>query len=440
MRHRFAQAVTDIKEFQSKALFWADYNFQTVCYLDNNEYPGHQYATYDTLIGIGEIDAISCKTGHAFERLKSFQREKSDWLFGFLGYDLKNEIESLSSVHPDYTEFPDLYFFQPKHVLKIRNNIVTIYSMDNDPSGIFNQILHTQPYVDRRIIEPVTLKSRFSKAHYIHTVENIRTHMAKGDVYELNLCMEFYGRMVHANPLELFNRLNKISKAPFSAYFKSGDKYLICASPERFLKKMGDKLISQPIKGTMHRGRISGEDEMLKNILRGDPKERAENMMIVDLVRNDLARSCVPSSVTVEELFEVKTFEQVHQLVSTISGRLKEDVHFIDAIKNAFPMGSMTGAPKIKSMELIEKYERTKRGLYSGALGYITPGNDFDFNVVIRSMIYNREQAYLSFQVGSAITYNSVPEREYEECMLKARGMRQAIDSLDVKPVKAIPL
>jgi para-aminobenzoate synthetase component 1 len=231
------------------------------------------------------------------------------------------------------------------------------------------------------------------------------------------------------NPVETYLRLSEISSAPFGAYYKLNDKYLLCSSPERFMKKAGNKLISQPIKGTIKRGGTDEEDIELKHSLLNDVKERAENVMIVDLVRNDLAKSCRPGSVKVEELFGIYTYPTVHQMISTVTGELDEQTHFIDALRNAFPMGSMTGAPKIEVMKLIEYYETTKRGLFSGSVGYITPDGDFDFNVVIRSLFYNEANKYLSYSTGGAITYDSIPEKEYEECMLKAKGIMKALGS-----------
>ena len=201
----------------------------------------------------------------------------------------------------------------------------------------------------------------------------------------------------------------------------------MCASPERFLARRGKKIISQPVKGTARRGATISEDKLILETLKNDPKEQAENVMIVDLVRNDLSHHAYRGSVKVEELFGLKSFRQIHQMVSTITSEIKNDVPFSEVIKNAFPMGSMTGAPKIRAMELIEEYENTKRGIYSGAIGYITPGGDFDFNVIIRSIIYNSENRYLSFMAGSAITIGADAEKEYEECLLKAVTMNKVL-------------
>src|SRR5690606_8474955 len=191
--------------------------------------------------------------------------------------------------------------------------------------------------------------------------------------------------------------------------------------------KEGHKIISQPIKGTMRRGSNESEDNVLKDQLYHSEKERAENMMIVDLVRNDLARSAIPGSVKVDELFGIYTYPKVHQMVSTVSANAGSDVAFSEIIRNAFPMGSMTGAPKVSAMKLIEQFESSRRGLFSGAAGYITPNGDFDFNVVIRSILYEQKTKKISFQVGSAITYDAVPDQEYQECQLKAEAMRQVL-------------
>ena len=253
----------------------------------------------------------------------------------------------------------------------------------------------------------------------------IKKHISKGDIYEMNFCQEFYSRKTEIFPPELYLGLNRLSPSPFSAYMKYGRKYLISSSPERFLAKRGEKIISQPIKGTIRRGQDPDEDLILKAELEKNEKERAENIMIVDLVRNDLSKTAKNGSVKVEELCRIYSYEHVHQMISTITSRFdSEQFDIVDVIRNAFPMGSMTGAPKIKAMELIDSYEKTKRGLYSGAIGYIAPNSDFDFNVVIRSILFNSTNKYLSYTVGSAITFQSVPEEEYKECILKAKGLQ----------------
>ena len=253
------------------------------------------------------------------------------------------------------------------------------------------------------------------------------SHIHRGDIYEANFCMEFFAENAYVAPVEIYQKLNAISHPPFATYFKNNHQFLLCASPERYLRKEGNKVISQPIKGTAKRHSDKVLDEQSKTELAQNPKERSENVMIVDLVRNDLSHTATKGSVIVEELCEIYSFEQVHQMISTIVSTVEDVTSPIEILKSTFPMGSMTGAPKISAMKIIEELEATKRGLYSGAVGYFTPDNDFDFNVVIRSILYNAQNEYLSFSVGSAITSQANPEQEYEECLLKAKAMFEVL-------------
>ena len=417
--------------FKRQIFKWTT-QFERVCYLDSNDYPQELGDSYDCLVGVGmesELLMDQERGADPFLQLQNYYETKKDWLFGFLTYDLKNDIENLVSENNDGLGFPKLHFFEPSYVLKIKNGFVEIESKKEIPSVIF-QIISAIKLSKKE--EPIfektpKLQPRISKDDYLKTIRSIHEHLHKGDIYEMNFCQEFYAKNCELNISELFQKLNRISKAPFSAYYRLAEHHLLSSSPERFLKKEGNKLISQPIKGTTKRGKTIEEDRTLKKALSESQKDKSENVMIVDLVRNDLAKSCKAGSVKVEELFKIYPFEQVFQMISTISGQLKSDTHFIEAIKNAFPMGSMTGAPKVRSMQLIEHYEQSMRGLYSGAIGYITPKGDFDFNVVIRSILYNADRKYLSYQVGGAIVYDSIPENEYEECLLKAKGMLQAM-------------
>ena len=270
-------------------------------------------------------------------------------------------------------------------------------------------------------------QASLNREDYIEIIKKLRRHIEEGDCYEINFCHEFHGKIEEVNALELYSKLNQLSPNPFSCFQKHEKNYILSASPERFLKNEGGKIISQPIKGTRPRGESEVEDEALKKELRSDEKELAENMMIVDLVRNDLARSSKIGSVKVEEIFGIYSFKQVHQMISTVVSEKRTELDVFQVIKNAFPMGSMTGAPKVKVMQLIEQYENTKRGAFSGAAGYICPNGDFDFNVLIRSLFLNTKKETYSFQAGSAITYDSIPEKEYEECMLKAKAIMELI-------------
>lgn len=413
-------------DFKQRAFDWAA-KFDVACYLDSNGYQGIIGGEHDCLLAVGVASQI-CLTGEsgAFDALKNFVDEKQDWLFGYLTYDLKNDVEPrLSSNNFDGIGFPALHFFQPEVVVEIATDSITVHSLRISPAICFNKISqspiteHTGP-----IRNPKSeIRNRIPRSTYLDTVQRIHQHILRGDIYEMNFCQEFFAEQYQLDAVSAFKKLNALGKAPFSTFYRLNDRYLLCASPERFLKKSGKKLITQPIKGTMRRGKSAEEDAVLRQQLYCSPKDRSENVMIVDLVRNDLARSCRAGSVQVEELFGVYQFEQVFQMISTVTGELEPVVHPVDAIRRAFPMGSMTGAPKVRSMELIEFYEKTKRGLYSGAVGYFTPQGDFDFNVVIRSILYNAADQYLSFQAGGAIVFDSVPELEYEECLLKAQGM-----------------
>ncbi len=418
--------IDNADQFKQRVLAWADKNFQTVCFLDNNHYADYSNHTCEGLIACGSRDLLQLNSGNAFNSLKEFYENKKDWLFGFFGYDLKNEIEKLQSQNHDGLNFPDLFFFQPEWVIEIHEKNAVVHSFSS--KSFINLIAREEEKRQSLAAAPlIELHARISKSAYLQTLKKIRDHIVRGDIYEMNFCQEFFAENAKLNPLNAFLQLNELSQAPFSCYLKHDGRYLMSASPERFLKKQGSKLLSMPVKGTVRRGKNADEDEAMRNKLFSDQKERSENVMIVDLVRNDLSKSCISGSVKVEELFSIKTFPQVHQMVSAISGILRDDVHPVDAIKNAFPMGSMTGAPKMRAMELIERYEKSKRGLYSGAVGYITPEGDFDFNVVIRSLLYNSINQYLSFQVGSAIVFDSVPEQEYDECLLKAKALMEVV-------------
>ncbi len=339
-------------------------------------------------------------------------KQNKEFAFGYFTYDVKNQLEQLNSLHEDHINFPDYYFFVPE----------ILYTVNAIQDDALVQHLLTGGYKNA-----INLTAKVSKETYTKNVEQIKQHIIAGDVYELNYCMEFFTKGVNINPLQVYAALNQCSPTPFSAYLQLNNLYLMCASPERFLKKTGNNIYSQPIKGTIKRGKTEEEDKQLRNELFNSEKERAENLMIVDLVRNDLARSCETGSIKVDELFGIYSFKQVHQMISTVSGKVLDDMHPLDIIKHAFPMGSMTGAPKVMAMKLIEQYEATKRGLYSGAVGYFNPNGDFDFNVVIRSLQYNSQNKYLNAMVGSAITYDSIAEEEYNECLLKAQAILQAI-------------
>lgn len=413
--------------FKQQILTWAQ-QFREVVFMDSNDYP-QQYSSYDCILAVDAFTSIKTDYHNAFEDLKQYQQVTKDWLFGYLSFDLKNDVELLHSNNFDGLDFPDLFFFQPKKVFLLKGNQLEIQYLnmcDDEVEIDFKEIikLESQTFVTLSADE---VQQRISKENYLHKVNKILEHIHRGDIYEANFCMEFFIENANINPLEKFLKLNEISKSPLAVYFKNNTQFLLSASPERYVKKEGDLIISQPIKGTAKRFQDPTEDEKSKTELALDPKERSENIMVSDLVRNDLSRTAQKGSVKVEELCGIYSFEQVHQMISTITSRLDSQYTGVDVIKTTFPMGSMTGTPKVSVLKIIEELEETKRGLYSGAVGYFTPNGDFDFNVVIRSILYNQEKKYASFSVGSAITSQSVPEKEYEECLLKAKAMREVL-------------
>jgi para-aminobenzoate synthetase component 1 len=408
--------------FKRKALHWAS-TFDVFCCLDSNSF-NDPYSKFDTLIAVGVKDELTADAGTAFDQLETFREKYPGWMTGFLGYDLKNETENLKSLNADHLHFPDLYFFVPLYLVIIRGDEIEIIA--DDPQQIFDSI-ETQTIRGDGDPCGVNVQSRISKTLYLTAVENIKQHIVRGDIYVTNFCQEFYAEEADIDPLAVFLKLNKVSPNPFSVFFKWDDHYILCASPERFLAKRGCKLISQPIKGTAKRGKNEAEDEAIKQELRNQTKEQQENVMIVDLVRNDLTRSAKPGTVKTEELFGIYSFNQVHQMISTVVCEVQPRISDVRAIKNAFPMGSMTGAPKISAMQLMEEYESSKRGVYSGAIGYFGPDGDFDFNVVIRTLLYNQKNKYLSFHAGSAITFHADAEKEYDECLLKVKAILEVL-------------
>ncbi len=407
--------------------------FENVCVFDSNKNLNDgNYIEYAKLIAIGSSSELVIKNEtNALVDFQSYVTKNNGWLFGYLSYDFKNEIENLKSENIDGLNFPSLYFFSPKIVIEVSDSATVVHFDDSftnkSEAETICELAFSENYNSQKKSDNTIIKARISKEQYIESVTILKQRILRGDIYEVNFCQEFYSENATINPVEIFEKLNTISKAPFAAFCKFKKHYLLSSSPERFIKKQSNRLISQPIKGTIKRSQNLDEDEQLKNSLKNNLKEQNENVMIVDLVRNDLSKIASQGSVNVDELFGVYSFNQVHQLISTVSCDLKENLSFTDIIKATFPMGSMTGAPKIRAMELIEQVEKTKRGLYSGAIGYISPNGDFDFSVVIRSILYNESNRYVSFMTGSAITAKANAEEEYEECLLKAKAMFEVL-------------
>ena len=431
MRTNISKYIHNVALFKEQLLYWSN-QFREVVVLDSNSESNENqlYKSYDLVVAVEAFTSIQTDYEKAFEDVYQYQSKANDWLFGYLSYDLKNDVEHLKSQNFDGLQFPDLYFFQPKKIFLLKGNTVEIQYLnmcDDEVESDFEEITQSQKLNVKSQKLPINIQQRISKENYLKKTEKMLAHIHRGDIYEANFCMEFFAEDASIEPVEIYQKLNEISASPFAVYFKKNQHYLLSASPERYLKKEDEKVISQPIKGTAKRNLNIELDEQSKMDLQNNPKERSENIMIVDLVRNDLSHTATKGSVEVEELCEIYTFKQVHQMISTIVSNVEHTTSPIEILRTTFPMGSMTGAPKISAMQIIEELEETKRGLYSGAVGYFTPTGNFDFNVVIRSILYNSENKYLSFSVGSAITSEAIPEKEYEECLLKAKAMFEVL-------------
>lgn len=424
--NQFRFAVPDLPNWQWRLLASAEAVFDSLVYLTNNgiAYPNDPFPTR-LYAGAKRVVPF---TGMAdLPTLSDFHAKHRCHLAGYIGYDVKNQLEALRSRHPDRLGFPDCWFFEPQYIIDVEQNRVVVQTDEPDAGPWASWLTNGAsllPLADVPVQPGGSVLARVSQADYEAAVHQIQRLIEAGDVYELNYCLEFYAEPLRLDPVSTYRLLCHRSPMPFSAFLKQEHRYALGASPERFLRRLGDRLWSQPIKGTIRRGQTPEEDETLKQQLRSSEKERAENLMIVDLVRNDLARSAQTGTVHVDELFGIYSFRQVHQMISTVSATARPDTTLADVLGNAFPMGSMTGAPKIRAMQRIDELEASRRGVYSGAIGYITPEGNFDFNVVIRSLLYNTQTQRASYTVGSAITYDADPAQEYDECLLKGQVMR----------------
>ena len=358
----------------------------------------------------------------AFDKISAFWTASKTTLAGYLGYDLKNDLEDLNSSHDDALNMPVACLFEPRVWVDVKGNEVTLTG-DKTQVEILVEFLKVPNRFETTPGVPVDITCQTNKPTYLRNAQTLLDHIHRGDIYEVNYCIRFTGTATEFDPQSRFFALQKRTVAPFSVFAKLAGNYVLSASPERFLQHRSGELISQPIKGTAKRSDDPIEDRRLAEALRNDEKERSENVMIVDLVRNDLSRVAARGSVEVDELFGIYPFKTVHHMISTVRARLAHDRQPIDAIRACFPPGSMTGAPKISAMKLIEHHENFKRGCYAGGFGYFGPNGDFDMNVVIRTLIYNSETHAIGFSVGSALTALADPAREYEECMLKAEAL-----------------
>jgi len=413
----------NIKQFKEKATQWAS-TFPYATILSSQGIDNYPQGGFRELIAVGAKRLLVASGEKDLEKLETFA-EKGKWTFGILGYELKNQIEELPSHSPNADDLPSLLFFEPEYVLEFHTEKkeVTLWHEAGEESEVLFNEINSVALKKREGLPALSFRENTSREDYIANVEAIRELIAAGDMYEVNYCISFETEFKDDTLSSAYEALMAASPMPFSAYFRAGERALACASPERFLQKKGNTLWTQPIKGTIRRGKDEAEDKKLQQALYNSEKERAENLMIVDLVRNDLSRVGKVGTTQVEELFGIYTFKQLHQMISTVKSEQREGVGLAEILRATFPMGSMTGAPKVRAMERITEFETGKRGWYSGSVGYISPNGDFDFNVIIRSLVLNKGK--LNYHVGSAITYDAEAKAEYEECLLKAQAMRR---------------
>ncbi len=404
-----------------------DDKFNSSCLLNSNDFTNDKYSKYNWIYALGKIDYIAYNVDDSYNNIENFlNRNIDEWKFAYVSYDLKNSYEELTSKNNDSLNFYDLFLFVPKYIIKsgidgIELEINSKVS-DKEAKEFKSQLKNIS--ISNKETESIKLsfKQRITRKQYLENISKIKKEIKYGNIYEMNFCQEFYVENTNINPIDIYTKLNKHSPAPFSTYFRENEHFIMSASPERYIQKSNNRLVSQPIKGTAKRVHTN-EDDRIKNELQSNIKERAENIMIVDLVRNDLSKIDSSKNVKVDELCEIYSFPHVHQMISTVSAEIDNSTSISKILENTFPMGSMTGAPKLKAMELIEKYETNKRGMFSGSVGYIDNKGNFDFNVIIRTLLYNAKNKYLSLTTGGAITYLSNAEQEYEESLLKAAAV-----------------
>lgn len=410
------------KEIQTKGFLIPDLSSlkDEVCAFYHSNDPGR-----NSILAFGCQEELSLYDGAEIERLDQFIDDKSVWFFGVLAYEL-GEVFEPSIFNPNLrrSPIPQLYFFRPQCVVELQSDKAIIHAVNREVMSRAEGIIKSE--AEKKPMRSSDLKFNISKSDYLNNVSIIQDYIQKGDIYELNYCLNLDADF-NGDPFQLWQRLNSRTRAPFSAYFHSPEHTLICGSPERFLSRNGNRILSQPIKGTRRRSANPVEDQQLLHELMNDPKERAENIMITDLVRNDFSKSAVPGSVMVDELCKCYSFSTVHQMISSISAEVPKHISFGKLIRDTFPMGSMTGAPKVRAMQIISQIEGVARGWYSGSCGYIKPGGDFDFNVIIRSLIFHKNEFKLSAGVGGAITALSNPEAEWDECNVKVQALMESL-------------
>lgn len=385
----------------------------------------HYSQNYQLIIGLGAKEKVFLHDNNKNPK-DFFETLQQDFWMGFLSYDIKNIFEKLNSKNFNRHNSPLAAFIRPEILIKIDYHGNISWDCTMQQKQYIEELLRAN-FTATKDVQTPDIQQNLSKEEYIQNVLEIQKHIRRGDIFEMNYCMEFYAENCEIQPEKLYQELTQISPNPFCAFVKINDLYVISASPERFLSKNNLQILAQPIKGTSARNEDENIDYKNKIDLKNSAKEQSENVMIVDLVRNDLSKIANKGSVKIKELFGIYSFPTVHQMISSIE--CESSTHDLFTILKAnFPMGSMTGAPKVRAMELAEIFETFSRGIYSGSIGYVDNAQKgFDFNVVIRSVIYNSKLKNLSFPVGSAITHYADAEKEYEECWLKAKAILQIL-------------
>jgi para-aminobenzoate synthetase component 1 len=392
--------------------------FDYAMYLNSNGYNDPHGRINSLLCGSNNCIAVPDFNWDEFKAQLNLNTEKLKAVI--FSYELKNIFERLNSHNEPMFGFPLAGFFIPEYYELQHRKGATVAE---GPLNFRKTIEPKQPIVIRK------MNAETSREAYHEQFNRIRFHLKRGDIYEVNLCIRFSGIIKNLDPVILYEHLNNDAPSPFSALVKWGDSWIVCSSPERYLQKSGTKIISQPIKGTTRRTGIEETDIKNIQLLQNSAKEKAENLMIVDLVRNDLSHFALKDSVKVAETCGIYPYNRVFQMISTVEARLEKQIGLADLLETSFPMGSMTGVPKIRAMQIADTTETFCRELYSGSLGY-SINNDFDLNVVIRSFLYRKNTGHLAFSAGSAITLQSEPDKEYDECLLKAESLQKCLNDI----------
>jgi len=424
--------------FKVQILHWSN-QFEVCTFLDNHAYES-PYGVIDCIAAVNPVSFITLDGVNALAVDAFIQKHSGEWIFAHFNYEYHGITKPNTKVN--LTGFPLAYLYTPAVVVELAGNHVTIQSDSENPQILFDEInsfkvpslseQSTEQSAEHSAAPTTSIIPFISKVAYVEAIDKILALIRRGDFYEINYCQAFEVQHLSAHPVAVYVNLTEVSPTPFACFYKNSNDYLLCASPERYLQKKGNQLISQPIKGTIKRNLENDADDKLQvEALQNSSKDKSENVMVVDLVRNDLSRICEQGTVKVSELFGIYSFPQVHQMISTITGTLSSNTLFSAILEATFPMGSMTGAPKKSVMETIDALEPTRRGLYSGTVGYFNPAGDFDFNVVIRSIFYNSDTKKASYGVGGGITIYSDPEKEYEECLLKAAAIKKVLSGND---------